>query len=105
MRTLVENKIAPLLPHAEARASTIAKQLGFSERTFSRRLQSEGLTFPGILDDLRRDLAARYLEDRNLSISQIAWMLGFRQPGSFSHACRRWLGLSPQEYRGASSVN
>ena len=64
LRTLVENKIAPLLPHAEARASAIAKQLGLSERTFSRRLQSEGLTFHEILDDLRGDLAARNLEDR-----------------------------------------
>jgi AraC-like DNA-binding protein len=100
-RTLVENRIDPLLPHAEARASTIARQFGLSERTFSRRLRSEGLTFDAILDDLRRDLAVRYLDERNISVSRIAWLLGFHQPSAFSHACRRWLGKSPQEYRRA----
>jgi AraC-like DNA-binding protein len=102
IRIVVENQIAPLLPHAEARASRIAKQLGLSERTFSRRLRSEGFTFDQILDELRRDLAIRYLEKRNNSISDIAWLLGFRQPSAFSHACRRWLGKSPQEYRRAN---
>jgi AraC-like DNA-binding protein len=102
-RTLVENTIAPLLPHAEARASTIAKQLGLSERTFSRRLQSEGLTFAEILDDLRRDLAVRYLDERNIPISEITWLLGFHQPSALSHACRRWLGKSPREHRRASA--
>jgi AraC-like DNA-binding protein len=104
-RTLVENKIAPLLPHAEARASTVAKQLGLSERTFTRRLRSEGPTFDEILDDLRRDLAVRYLDERDIAISEITWLLGFHQTSAFSHACRRWLGKSPREYRQASLVN
>ena len=48
-RAVVENAIAPLLPHAEAQAKTVARKLGLSERTFARRLASEGLTFGRIL--------------------------------------------------------
>ena len=99
-RTEVENIIAPLLPHGEAQAKTIARQLGLSERTFARRLAAEGLSFGEILDQLRRDLAVRYLGE-NLQASQIAWRLGFQQPSAFSHACRRWTGKTPSEFRRA----
>jgi AraC-like DNA-binding protein len=101
-RTVVENTIAPLLPHAEATATEVAKRLGLSERTFARRLAAEGLSFSEILDQLRRDLATRYL-DQSLQASQIAWLLGFQQPSSFSHACRRWTGKSPLEFRRAGA--
>ncbi len=97
-RTLVENTIAPLLPHAEADARIVAGKLGLSERTFSRRLAAEDLSFGSILDELRRDLAMQYL-GQNLQASQIAWLLGFRQLSSFSHACRRWTGKSPSQHR------
>jgi len=98
-RTLVENTIAPLLPHAEVELTTVAGRIGLSERTLSRRLKAEGLTFGEILDDLRRDLAVRHLEERSLPVSQIAWLLGFHGPSSFSHACRRWTGKSPVQFR------
>ena len=104
LRTTVENAIAPLLPHAEANARTVAAGLGLSERTFSRRLAAEGLTFGTILDELRRDLAIRHLEETGLQISQIAWLLGFHQASAFSHAARRWTGKTPSQYRrGACS--
>ncbi len=102
-RTLVENTIMPLLPHGEARLGTVAHQLGLSERTFARRLAGEGLSFGEILDQLRHDLAVRYLTE-NLQASQIAWRLGFQQPSAFSHACRRWTGMSPLEFRRASHL-
>ncbi|MBB3543633.1 MULTISPECIES: AraC family transcriptional regulator [unclassified Rhizobium] len=99
-RTIVENNIAPLLPHAEATIKAVAKRLGLSERTFARKLAAEGISFGEILDQMRRDLAIRYLED-DLQASQIAWLLGFHHPSSFSHACRRWTGKSPLEFRRA----
>ncbi|MET0575783.1 MAG: AraC family transcriptional regulator [Mesorhizobium sp.] len=97
-RTEVENIISPLLPHAEAQAKTVAQKMNFSERTFARRLAAEGLNFGEILDQMRRELAIRYLE-QNLRASEITWRLGFQQPSAFSHACRRWTGKSPSEFR------
>jgi AraC-like DNA-binding protein len=102
-RTLVENTIAPLLPHAEATAKEVARRLGLSERTFARRLASERLSFGTILDELRRDLALRYLGERSLQISHIAWRLGFHQPSALSHATRRWTGKTPSQYRNSLS--
>jgi AraC-like DNA-binding protein len=102
-RTVVENTIMPLLPHGEARAGTVAGRLGLSERTFARRLAEDGLSFGEILDELRRDLAVRYLTE-DLQASQIAWRLGFQQPSAFSHACRRWTGMSPMEFRRGSHL-
>ena len=100
-RTRVENAIAPLLPHGHARADEIARQLGMSPRTFARRMSLEGLTFSELLDNLRTSLAHRHLDDRELSITQIAWLLGYQEVASFSHAFKRWTGRTPREARAA----
>jgi AraC-like DNA-binding protein/transcriptional regulator with XRE-family HTH domain len=104
LRVSVENAITPLLPHGSARAETVAAKLGMSERTLARRLAEEGTNFHEVLQQLRASLAVRYLEDENMPISKIAWLLGFEEPSSFSHACRRWTGKSPRELRLADVI-
>jgi AraC-like DNA-binding protein len=99
LRITVENTISPLLPHGQAKASVVAKKLGMSERTLVRRLAEEGETFNEILQELKASLAFRYLEEDSMPISRIAWLLGFEETSSFSHACRRWTGKSPRELR------
>jgi AraC-like DNA-binding protein len=99
LRVAVENTIVPLLPHGQAHAHVVAAKLGMSERTLSRRLAQEGVTFIEILQQLKASLASRYLEDGAMPISRIAWLLGFEDASSFSHACRRWTGKSPRELR------
>jgi len=94
----VENAIAPLLPHGDARAAAVAKRLGLSQRTFARRLEEEGLTFSAVLHRLRLELAQRYLGREKLPISKVAWLLGYQEVGAFSHAFRRWTGKSPSEF-------
>jgi AraC-like DNA-binding protein len=37
-----------------------------------------------------------------MTVSRIAWLLGFEEVSSFSHACRRWTGKSPRELRRLS---
>lgn len=97
-RLRVENSIAPLLPHGEAKIEQIAARLGVSQRTLARRLASERLTFLRILDDLRCDLAKRYLQERELPISEITWLLGYKEPSAFTHAFKRWTGSAPKRY-------
>jgi AraC-like DNA-binding protein len=48
------------------------------------------------------DLANRYLLDKNLSISQIAWLLGYQEVSGFSHAFKRWSGKTPRAVRGGA---
>jgi AraC-like DNA-binding protein len=96
----VENAIAVLLPHGKAQVSVIARKLGMSRRTLARRLAAEGLTFAGVLHALRHDLAKRHLADRDLSISNVAWLLGYSDVSAFSNAFRRRTGMSPGMMRG-----
>lgn len=98
-RTRVENCVVPLLPHGEAHAGEVARQLGVSRRTLVRRLSAEGLTFSILLKDLRFGLAERYLADEDLSVSKIAWLLGFGDVSSFAHAFKRWAGRTPRQAR------
>jgi AraC-like DNA-binding protein len=98
-RSSVENAVIPLLPHGKARASEVARSVGTSDRTFARRLSAEGLTFSGLLERLRYDLAKRYLAEGELSVSQIAWLLGYQEVGAFSRAYKRWSGDSPRDAR------
>jgi len=99
LRVDVENAIAPLLPHGKACATEIASRLGVSPRTLARRLAAEGLTFSILLDKMRTDLARRYLQDADLPISKIAWLLGYAEVSAFNHAYKRWTGRTPGEGR------
>ena len=64
----VVNALAPLLPHGDATAGAVARQLAVSQRTLARRL-SEGVTFSDLLDELRSDLAARYLAEKDADLA------------------------------------
>ena len=104
LRTRVENAISSLLPHGRVLAEDVARALGMSERTLVRRLSDEGLSFTEILQQLRRDLAVRYLTDRKLHVSKIAWLLGFKEVSSFTHAFKRWTGKTPSKMRTAGTI-
>ena len=105
LRIKVENAIAPLLPHASARASVIAKELGMSERTLERKLAQEGTSFMEISQQLKSEMAVRYVEDPAVPISRVAWLLGFEEVSSFSHAFKRWTGKSPRQMRNADATH
>lgn len=99
LRSNVENAIATLLPHGKARQEEIARRIGMSRRTLARKLASEGLTFSKISERLKADLARHHLKDGDLPISQIAWLLGYREVSAFTHAYRRWTGMTPSRSR------
>jgi AraC-like DNA-binding protein len=70
-----------------------------SSRTLTRKLAAEGLTFSGIVEEQKIDLARHYLRDSDLPISQIGWLLGYREISAFTHAFKRWTGLTPRQSR------
>jgi AraC-like DNA-binding protein len=99
LRHRAERIIAKLLCRGEAETEAVAHELGMSVRTLARRLGDLGVSFGQILDELRHDLAVRYLRDQNLSLSQIAFLLGYSELSAFSHAFRRWTRTTPGEWR------
>jgi AraC-like DNA-binding protein len=99
LRSSVENELQKLLPHGKANRQAVARALGMSERTLSRRLADEGTTYDELVDQLRRSLALQYIRAPSISVSQIAWLLGYEGSTSFSHAFARWTGRSPSAIR------
>ena len=104
LRSAVEREVEKLLPHGKATARTVAKNLALSVRTQSRRLADEGTTYAEVVDHLRRSLALQYLKEPDMSVSQIAWLLGDEGSTSFNHAFRRWTGQSPSTARNQRLV-
>jgi AraC-like DNA-binding protein len=100
LQSMVADQLVALLPSGEVRAAVVARRLDMSERSFTRRLaEEEGTTFAEILERVRQHLASGYLADDRKSIQQIARLLGYSNPGSFTHAYRRWTGISPEQAR------
>jgi AraC-like DNA-binding protein len=97
--TRVREHVIAVLQTAEPNADDTARQLKTSERTLRRRLQEEGTTFTDLVSDVRRELALSYLRDENLSLMEIAFLLGFSDASAFHRAFRRWTGVSPSEHR------
>ena len=98
-RASVENAIVSLLPHGHANLDAVANRIGVSQRTLARRLAAEGQNYSAVLEDLKADLAKHYLADNDLTVSQIAWLLGYQEVSSFTHAFKRWSGKTPRQVR------
>lgn len=87
------------LESGELPEEEMARRLHMSRRTLQRKLAEAETTYLRLVDDTRRDLALRYIEDPARSISDITFTLGFSQQSAFTRAFRRWTGRSPSEHR------
>lgn len=81
----------------------MAAALGMSERELRRRLRAEGTSYRAIRDDVRCQIAMKYLRDTALPVESIAAAIGFDDAANFRRAFRRWTGKSPVQYRGFSA--
>ncbi len=91
--------VADLLPAGEPALETVAGRLGLTPRALQNRLRQSEMSFKDIVDRVRRALVLGYLRDRQLSLLDLAFLLGFAEQSSFSRAFKRWFGESPQQYR------
>jgi len=103
MRGRVESRLIPILQTGEAKMETIARRLGLSRQTLFRKLKAEGVTFERVLGELRHKLACEYLNGKNGSVNETAYLLGFSDAASFSRAFKRWTGSSPRTMKSVSS--
>jgi AraC-like DNA-binding protein len=86
-----------LLPRGHCRVEAIAQHLGVDRRTVARKLAAEGTSFSALLDSLRSDLLTRYLDDGGHPLSQVAALLGFSSPSSFSRWHRAQFGSAARQ--------
>ena len=82
--------------------SDIAGHLNMSARTLRRKLREENTSFRRLADDLRMQMAIKYLRDTDLTVKDIAEVLGFSDAANFRHAFRRWTKTAPHQFRAIS---
>jgi len=92
------------LPDGELSRGDIANVLMMSKRTMHRRLAAENTSFQRLLDETRCELAEGYLTRRDLSLADIAYLLGFKNQSSFNRSAKRWFGETPGAYRRRSTT-
>lgn len=95
----VRGALVDLMLAGRTGAEDVASALGISRSTLQRRLREEGTTYQAELDATRQDIAIRYLTKTTLGVEEIASVLAYRDPNSFSRSFRRWTGLTPLTFR------
>jgi AraC-like DNA-binding protein len=95
VRRAIANELRGGLPTV----GQIAPVVGIPERTLRRRLEREGVSFQGILDDMRRELALSYLEQPDIELEEAAYLLGYSEASAFRRAFKRWTGKSVTDFR------
>lgn len=94
----VQQALLDALPDGAPSKTAVARRLGMSARNLQRHLADEGTSFKGLLNEARVSLARHYVADGRLSVTEIAFVLGFADTSTFSRAFKRWTGMSPREY-------
>lgn len=82
----------------------IAHTLTISPRQLQRELKNEDTSYQTLLDDTRRELALRHMQNPDVSIHDMAFLLGFSEPSAFHRAFKRWTGQTPRSYRLEQSL-
>ena len=95
----VRRTLSTRLTGGDLRVQSVAAAMGVSPRTLQRRLAEQGETYNGVLDAMRSGAAASYLATGTLSVSEIAFLLGYSEPAAFHRAFKRWHGMTPAAYR------
>ncbi len=91
--------IAAQLMQGRATLALLAERHQLSARSLQRRLAANGHSFSQLLDEVRRELAQRYLRQPELSLTDVAFLLGFSEQSNFNHAFKLWFGDSPAAWR------
>ncbi|NAS12178.1 AraC family transcriptional regulator [Poritiphilus flavus] len=95
----VESLIKDALPSGIPSIAQICDHIGMSNRTLTRRLSENGVTFRDLIMRTQKRLAKDLLKNTNRSIAEIAFETGFSEQSAFNRAFKRWTGFSPTEFR------
>ena len=91
--------ITPMLRQGRASAADLAQAMGLSLAELRRGLKENHLDFRSLLDDVRKEAARNYLQQTDLSITEIAFALGYSESSVFTRACHKWFGKPPRDMR------
>lgn len=77
----------------------VAVILSVAPRTLQRQLQQRGTSFSQLLEEVRASSARRHLTESQLTLTQLAAILGYSELSAYSRAFHRWHGQSPQQWQ------
>lgn len=99
----VRRHLAENMSNGPITLNAISRSLHLSTRSLQRRLHDEGTSFANVVDELRCELAIRYVSDSRFALGEVAYLLGFAEPSAFHRAFKRWTGTTPAAARRSSS--
>lgn len=99
MQARVKRVLLETLAGGTTTSEEVARRLHTSKRSLQRRLTEEGVTFKDVLAETRLEMSGHYLAQSNISLAEIAYLLGFQDPTSFFRAYQSWTGRTPTEHR------
>ncbi|GAB3821623.1 AraC family transcriptional regulator [Pontibacter rugosus] len=102
VRERVQREIAQLLKGEEPTVNIVAQRLAMSVRSLQTKLKEEGASYQVLLDEVRKEIAVKHLQDSQHTIADIAYLLGFTEPSAFSRSFKKWTGVPPVVYRQSS---
>jgi AraC-like DNA-binding protein len=91
--------IAGRLRGGDPSIGSVARELGMSERSLQRHLRELGFTFNGLADEVREATARLYLDQPDMALAEIGYLLGFADQSTFNRAFKRWTGRTPKQAR------
>ena len=97
--TTVKRSIINLETSEYPTIETVAQNLNLSLRTLQRRLAEEGYTYSQVFEEVRRESVLRYLRRTDINVNEIAYLLHYSDGSTFIRWFRKWMGMTPGEYR------
>lgn len=100
----VRKAVQLLLPTGSATLPRVAESIGASPRTLQRRLERQGVDFRQLVDEVRADLALRFVAEESCSLTRVSQLLGYSQSGAFTRWFKARFGLAPSAWRRRSQT-
>ncbi len=95
----VREYVATNLSEGIPTLTAVGWHLGMSARTLQRRLAAQGWSYQTLVDEARRQLAKRLLQQTRFALIEVAFMTGFSGQSAFTRAFKRWAGQTPRSFR------
>jgi AraC-like DNA-binding protein len=95
----LEQTVSTLLLERYPSVELMADVIGTSVRTLQRTLSKQGLSYSRLIDKVRYQKAIALMQDSEVPLIEVAYALGYSEPANFSHAFKRWTGVSPRQFR------
>ncbi|HCK75886.1 MAG TPA: hypothetical protein DHW07_01925 [Gammaproteobacteria bacterium] len=100
--TQVRRLLIESLTESGSDQAAISRQLNVSVRHLQCELQERSLTFKMLVEEVRRELAISYLMEKQRSIGEITYLLGYTEPANVGRSFKNWTGKTPGAFRAST---